>query len=107
MYLHNVCRTLVFLDTSANVKSLTLANYPTDATYEVRAHGSSQNTVANRYHVIKINVYEGLTYYVEVSDDESWVELLIPIATITDVQTNFIIGTTSSTFNSSAIGHWF
>lgn len=51
-----------------NVKTLTFDNdYPSDNTYSVRAHGLSQDSTSNSvYHVIKIAVYEGLTYYVEV-----------------------------------------
>ena len=55
----------------ANVKKLAIADYPSDATYEVRAHGSTQDSTSNSvYHVIKIDVYEGLTYYVEVRQQQ-------------------------------------
>jgi hypothetical protein len=49
-----------------NVAKLTIANYPSDKTYEVRAHDSSEDTAAGVVHVVEIQVYEGLSYYVEV-----------------------------------------
>jgi hypothetical protein len=50
-----------------NVKKLTVANYPLDQTYRIRAHGASQDSTSNDiYHVVKIEVHENLAYYIEV-----------------------------------------
>ena len=50
-----------------NVKKLTMADYPLDQTYRIRAHGASQDATSNDiYHVVKIEVHENLAYYIEV-----------------------------------------
>jgi len=48
------------------------SDYPMDDTYTLVAHGLTQDSTANnRYHLIKIEPFEGLTYYVEVRQQPS------------------------------------
>lgn len=51
---------------AANVLDLVWDRNPFSAEYELIAHGLTQDAVANRYHMIRIKVSEGLYYYVEV-----------------------------------------
>jgi hypothetical protein len=54
-------------DPNSNVRELTWS--PTsalDQTFDLVAHGSSQDTTPNRYHVLKLVAASGLFYYVEV-----------------------------------------
>ena len=50
----------------SNILALNWNRNPFSETYQVVAHGLSQNTAANRYHMIKIKISDGLFYYVEV-----------------------------------------
>jgi hypothetical protein len=60
---------------AANVKVLTHdANYPMDQTFSVKAHGSVEDTTADSvYHLVKISVFPGLDYYVEVRQEPTTV----------------------------------
>lgn len=51
---------------STNIKDITWDRNPTSHEYEIVAHGTVQDTIANRYHLLKIKVGAGLFYYVEV-----------------------------------------
>jgi len=49
-----------------NIKELKWDRNPFSQTYEVVAHALTQNAAGARYHLIKIEVTEGLYYYIEV-----------------------------------------
>ena len=49
-----------------NIKELTWDRNPFSQTFEIVAHGSSQNNAGSRYHIVKIRVTQGLYYYIEV-----------------------------------------
>jgi hypothetical protein len=51
---------------SANIHELTWNRNPFSQTFDLVAHGLSQNTAGNRFHMVKIKVSDALTYYVEV-----------------------------------------
>ncbi|XOF33597.1 MAG: IPT/TIG domain-containing protein [Candidatus Electrothrix sp. YB6] len=40
-----------------------------DQVYTLRAHDASKDTLATTYHIIKIDIFPGLTYYVEVRQE--------------------------------------
>jgi hypothetical protein len=50
----------------ANVRTVTWDRNPTSLTFDVVAHGLTQDTDPNRVHLVKITVSGALTYYVEV-----------------------------------------
>ncbi|MGH9462514.1 MAG: IPT/TIG domain-containing protein, partial [Vicinamibacteria bacterium] len=55
---------------AANVKALEWTSAPDhDEVYTLRAHDAVEDNVANSYHVIKITIFPGLTYYVEVRQE--------------------------------------
>jgi S-layer protein (TIGR01567 family) len=49
-----------------NIKDLSWDRNPFSQTFEIVAHGQTQNASSNRYHLVKIKVSEGLYYYIEV-----------------------------------------
>jgi hypothetical protein len=51
---------------AANIRSLTWDRNPHSETVDVIAHGLTQDADANRFHIVKVNVSDALTYYVEV-----------------------------------------
>ena len=51
---------------AANVLDLNWDRNPFAQEYELVAHGLTQDTAANRYHLIRIKVSDGLYYFVEV-----------------------------------------
>jgi len=52
--------------TTDNIHDLTWDRNLFSQTFDVVAHGSSENSNTSRYHLIKIKVTEGLFYYIEV-----------------------------------------
>ncbi len=51
---------------SSNIRELVWDRNALSQEFDIIAHGTAQDTVANRYHLIKIKVGDGLFYYVEV-----------------------------------------
>lgn len=51
---------------ASNIREIQWDRNPYDHTYEIVAHGDTQNGLGNRYHILRIKVSEGLYYYVEV-----------------------------------------
>jgi hypothetical protein len=51
---------------SANVKELNWDRNPFSQEFDVVAHGLAEDTSANRFHLIKIKIADGLHYYVQV-----------------------------------------
>jgi len=51
---------------AANVLELNWSRNPFSREVEVAAHGLAQDTNANRYHLVKIKITDGLYYYVQV-----------------------------------------
>ncbi len=49
-----------------HVRHLTWDRNPKDETFEIVAHGLSRNNLADRCHLVKIKVSDGLSYYIEV-----------------------------------------
>ncbi len=49
-----------------NIRLETWDRNPFSKTFELVAHGDTQNTLANRYHLLRIEVSKGLYYYIEV-----------------------------------------
>jgi hypothetical protein len=50
----------------SNIREIQWDRNPYDQNYELVAHGDTENSLGNRYHVLRIKVTEGLYYYVEV-----------------------------------------
>ncbi len=50
----------------ANLQQLTWDRNPFSQEYDVVAHGTAQDTLANRYHLLKIKITDGLHYFVQV-----------------------------------------
>lgn len=50
----------------ANIKRLTWNGIPHSEEIDLIAHGLSEDTVANRFHLLKITISSGLSYFVEV-----------------------------------------
>lgn len=51
---------------AANVQQLTWERNPFSQEFEVVAHGTVQDATANRFHLLKIKITDGLHYYVQV-----------------------------------------
>jgi hypothetical protein len=51
---------------SSNIREIQWDRNPYDQNYELVAHGDTENTLGNRYHILQIKVTDGLFYYVEV-----------------------------------------
>lgn len=49
-----------------NILERTWDRNPHDETIEIVAHGDTENTLGNRYHLVRIKVTDGLYYYIEV-----------------------------------------
>lgn len=49
-----------------HIRCLTWDRNPRDETFEIVAHGLSENVLADRCHLVKIKVSDGLFYYIEV-----------------------------------------
>lgn len=53
-----------------NVQTLDWTSTPDhDLVYTLRAHDASEDNLANTYHIIKIEIFPGLTYYVQVRQE--------------------------------------
>ncbi|MFD9192336.1 IPT/TIG domain-containing protein [Streptomyces phaeochromogenes] len=50
----------------ANIRTLTWDRNPHAATFDIVAHGLTEDTDPNRLHLVKVKVSDALTYYVEV-----------------------------------------
>lgn len=51
---------------NANIRELSWDRNPHSEEIDVVAHGLNENTTAGRVHIVKVNVSDALTYYVEV-----------------------------------------
>ncbi len=51
---------------ASNIRELQWDRNPFNQTYEIVAHGDTQNSLGNRYHIVRIKVTNGLYYYIEV-----------------------------------------
>jgi hypothetical protein len=51
---------------ASNIAELEWDRNPSDATFDIVAHGSAENTDPARFHLVKVKVTSGLSYYIQV-----------------------------------------